>query len=111
MIARFEAPPAARSNHIVAAVGCAVAFGLVSVRFLEAPENPATYLRLLVSIVAVASVVIARRQSLLRRATIFVALEALGGLLAFTYVDLPFVLGHQHQIDQLALLIYQTLHH
>jgi hypothetical protein len=111
MIARLEAPPAARSNHIVAALGCALALGFVGIRFLEAPDNPATLLRVLISIAAVTCVFIARRQSLLRRATLFVVLEALGGIVAFTYVDVPFVVGHQRQIGLLALSIYHQLQH
>lgn len=110
MIARIESAPVARTNHVVAAAGCALALGFVAIRYFEDPANPATIFRIIVSLIAIACVVVARRQSLLHRATLFFGLEALGGLIAFAYVDVPFVLAHQHQIDTLAIAIYTIIH-
>jgi len=109
MIARLETQ-SVRTNHFAAAILVALALGLVAVRFFEDPGNPATILRMFVSLVAASFVILAHRQSLLRRATIFVALEGLGGLIAFTYVDVPFVVGHQRQIADFALTIYSRIH-
>jgi len=53
---------------------------------------------------------LARQQSLLRRATLFIALEAIGGIVAFAYVDVPFVVNHEQQIGGLAVTIYSDLH-
>jgi hypothetical protein len=103
VVARFEAQ-SARTSHVTVAILVALALGFAGVRFLEAPGNPATLLRMFVSLIAAGFVIIAHRQSLLRRATIFVALEGIGGLIAFTYV------GHQRQISDFALAVYDHIH-
>jgi hypothetical protein len=111
MIARLGAPAVAtRSNQLAAVLLVAMAVLFVSVRVLEDPANPATFFRVLVSGLAIACVYLARRQSLLRRATIFIALEAIGGLVAFTYIDVPFVVNHQEQIGRFALAVYTLIH-
>jgi hypothetical protein len=110
MIARLEAPNAARSNHTATALFVAMALGPASIRLFEDPGNPATIIRLLVGAIALTVVLLARQQSLLRRATLFIALEAIGGIVAFAYVDVPFVVNHEQQIGGLAVTIYSDLH-
>jgi hypothetical protein len=109
MIARLEAPSAAR-NYTTTAMFFALALAPAGVRLFEDPGNPATIIRVLVGAIAVTVVLLARHQSLLRRATLFIALEAIGGLVAFAYVDVPFVVNHQQQIGGIAVAIYSDLH-
>jgi hypothetical protein len=111
MIARLDATAGAtRHNHLAAGAFVAIASCLAATRALEDPGNPATLFRMAVSLVAIAFVVLARRQSLLRKATIFFALEAVGGVVSFAYIDVPFVMHHQAQIHHIALLLYAGLH-
>ncbi len=81
-----------------------------SVRLFEDPTNPATLARAFASALAIACVFFARRQSLLNRAAIFVALESVGGVVAFAFVDVPFIENHQEQIGRLALALYTVIH-
>jgi uncharacterized membrane protein len=94
----------------VAAIGITMAAVFCAVRLLEAPANPATTIRILVSVVAVGVLLFARQHTMLQRATAFVALEALGGFIAFTYVDVPFIMSHQAQIGHLAITLYRDVH-
>lgn len=110
MIARLEAPSPARANRTATALFVALALAPASIRLFEDPANPATIIRVLVGAIAVTVVLLARHQSLLRRATLFIALEAIGGLVAFAYVDVPFVVNHQQQIGGIAVAIYSDLH-
>lgn len=109
MVAPAQLRTPARESQIAALIACAIALTLVTVRLFEAPHNPATYIRLCVSLAAVACVVLARQRSLLQRAVIFVGLESLGGVIAFAFVDVPFVMGHQQQIGQIALALVHAL--
>ena len=93
----------------VAAIGITLAAVFTAIRLLEAPTHPATTIRILMSVIAVGVLIFARRHTMLQRATAFVALEALGGFIAFTYVDLPFIMSHQSQIGHLALALYRDI--
>lgn len=111
MIARLGAPAAAtKTNHIAMIVCVASAAVFASVRLFEDPSNPATLARALASALAIACVCLARRQSLLNRAAIFVALESIGGVVAFAFVDVPFIEHHREQIGGLALAVYTAIH-
>jgi hypothetical protein len=111
MIARLDAPAGAtRHNHLAAGAFLAIALLFVGVRAFEDPASPATFFRIGVSAIAIGFVFLARRQSLLHKATIFFALEALGGIVSFLYIDVPFVVHHQAQIGHLAVSIYASLH-
>ena len=110
VIARLRAPAPAQTNQLTAGLLVAVAAVFVVVRLFEDPASPATLLRVVVSLIAVGFVLLARRQSLLRKATNFFTLEALGGVIAFAYVDVPFVVNHQEQIGRLAVAIATQLH-
>jgi len=81
----------------------------VAIRFLEAPTNPAASIRALFAVAAIGYVLFARQKTLVQRATVFVALEALGGFVAFTYIDVPFVVSHQAQIGDLAITLYRGI--
>lgn len=88
---------------------CAVAVLFLACRILESPANPATTFRIVMSVLALGFVLFARRTSLVRRATVFVALEALGGFVAFAYVDVPFIVSHQAQIGAVAATVYDGI--
>ena len=68
MIARLEAPSPARANRTATALFVALALAPASIRLFEDPANPATIIRVLVGAMAVAVVLLARHQSLLRDA-------------------------------------------
>jgi hypothetical protein len=111
MIARLEATAGAtRNNHLAAGAFVAIASCFAVARAMEDPGNPATLLRIVFSLAAIAFVLLARRQSLLHKATIFFAFEAVGAVVAFAYIDVPFVMHHQAQIHHLALTVYAGLH-
>ena len=111
MIARLGAPGVAtKGNHLALLAIVASAALFASVRFFEDPTNPATLARALASALAIACVCLARRQPLLNRAAIFVALESIGGVVAFAFVDVPFIENHREQIGQLALTVYTVMH-
>jgi hypothetical protein len=111
MIARLDATPGAtRNGQLATGAFIAIAFVFATARALEDPGNPATFFRMAVSLLAIAFVVLARRQSLLHKATIFFALEALGAVVTFAYIDVPFVVHHQAQIHHFALVLYAGLH-
>lgn len=78
------------------------AFGLplvmASLRIAESPSRPLSWLRLAVSLAAIAIVVFARRSSMARRVVLAFALEAACGIATLFYVDLPFVDAHAEQI-------------
>ena len=109
MVAPAQLASPARESHIAALIACGIAVTLVTMRLFEAPYNPATYIRLCVSLAAIGCVVLARQRSVVQRAVIFVALDGLGGVIAFAFVDVPFVIGHQEQIGHLALALARVL--
>jgi len=78
---------------------------MLAVRLAEAHGDPLMWLRATFSLGALAFVVFARRHSLVRRALFAFALEAVGGILTFVYVDVPFVHAHQAQIGSLAVAV------
>jgi hypothetical protein len=111
MIARVESPPRVESRFSPAAIVLiTIASIFAGLRLFEDPASPATAFRILMSGMAIGFVIFARRKSIMQRAAVFVGLEALGGLIAFFYVDVPFVLGHKVQIGALAVFLYRGMH-
>jgi hypothetical protein len=110
MIARMGSPRVESRLGPAAVLLCVPAIAFVVVRLIESPGNPATAFRILMSALAIGFVLFARHKSMMQRATVFVALEALGGFFAFAYVDVPFVVSHQSQIGALAISLYDGMH-
>jgi len=78
---------------------------MLAVRLAEAHGDPAMWLRAAFSLGVLALLMFGRRRNLVRRAVFAFALEAVAGILAFFYVDVPFVNAHQAQIGSLAVSV------
>ena len=70
---------------------------------------PGGLLRLAVSLVAIAVVYGARRQTLVKRALYVLAVEAAGGIAAFVLVDVPLVQKHSVEIGNAAIAVYERI--
>ncbi len=68
---------------------------------------PNGLIRTVVSLGAVAAVYAARRQTFFKQAMYVLAVEAVGGSIAFALVDIPFVEGHHAQIESFAVGTYE----
>jgi hypothetical protein len=104
-LSSFTRPPLSPA----AVVLCCLAILIVAFRIFESPANPATAFRVLMSVLALGFVLFARQRSMMQRAGMFVCLEALGGVVAFAYIDAPFVVSHQPQINALVLSLYHGI--
>jgi hypothetical protein len=81
---------------------------MLAVRLAETHGDPLVSLRIACSLAALA-VVLAGRRNLLRSAVLAFTLEAVGGIVTFVYVDMPFVNAHHAQIGALAVAIHDRI--
>lgn len=81
----------------------ALALVAIFARLGESADHPFAIVRVVFSILAVGYLIFGPPATLGRRAIAIVALEAMLGVVTFAFVDAPFVLEHQRQIEMFAL--------
>lgn len=108
------APPSlisfsARSRSLPKLVLAFSAIFVLAVRALETPPSLALAVRVVVSVLTIGFVCFSSYKTFARRAIVVLACEALVGLIAFAFVDLPFVLDHRQQIGTMAIAISDSV--
>lgn len=101
--------PSLRRRSLAEILVVAVALVAIAVRAIEMPPTSLGIARIVFSVLAIAFVCFAPIQTIARRAIAVVIAEALVGVLAFAFVDVPLVVDHQRQIGTMAIAITQSV--
>ena len=92
-----------RKRSVAEVLLVVLALVAIATRITEIPTHPLAFVRVALSLAAVAFLLFGPGASFGKRAVAIIALEAALGFLTFALVDAPFIMEHQRQIGMLAV--------